>query len=159
MDEEPGSERQRLSNLPKATVVEKYRTEISIWVFKNSSQIPVAISCHSTRLPSWTSEVAVSEWLFPFSVFLKKKWSTLFSKQRIPSLPMNIRDRTTHLNWKPDLMTFSSFRHLQTAHVLEKLATEKCGESIFNHWRESQQRKMGFLRCYGATGNNSIAAF
>ena len=66
--------KEAISNLSKVTAVEKYKTEILIWVFKNSSQISAAISCHSTRLPSWPSEFAVSEWLFPFPVFLKVKW-------------------------------------------------------------------------------------
>lgn len=63
------------------------------------------------------------------------------------SYSMNFRDRSTHLNWKPDLMILSSFRHLQIALVLDKLATRKCGKAFLITVDRVNREKMGFLSC------------
>lgn len=67
---------------------------------------------------------------------------------------MNFRDRSTHLNWKPDLMILCSFRHLQIALVLDKLATRMCGKAVLiTVDRVNRGKKWDFLAAKGKEFN------
>lgn len=67
---------------------------------------------------------------------------------------MNFRDRSTHLNWKPDLMILCSFRHLQIALVLDKLATRMCGKAVLiTVYRVNRGKKWDFLAAKGKEFN------
>lgn len=56
-------------------------------------------------------------------------------------------------------MTFSSFRHLQIALVLEKLATRDCGESIFDTVERANKEKWNFLAAKGKSSNTPLFFF